>query len=333
MNNGHLMETTAVGTRCSRCLRTAAQLMGRSKSCPGKPWYLRYDAPDHLLTRTQLHQSGLRATGPVVGYVVNAWATLVPLFDLAETKPRRGESERQREARLATWEKTREKWCCRECGEIPASIGELRNHWKKPGLCEGCAIAVEEQEHRDRLERDRRAACAWAADLFANPTSWAMLDSETSSLDGVALEVAIIDAAGILLFHSLVNPDGAPIDPRARRIHGLTDEELAAAPRLSEIWPAIVEALGTRTKLIAYNAAFDQARLEQSARRYDLPALPQRWECAMLHYAAYAGDWSETRKAYRWVALGGGHRAEEDCRAALQHLHWMAEDAEQEAAS
>jgi DNA polymerase III epsilon subunit-like protein len=33
--------------------------------------------------------------------------------------------------------------------------------------------------------------------------------------------------------------------------------------------------------LVAYNAAFDQARLEQSARRYDLPLLPQKWECAM----------------------------------------------------
>ena len=128
------------------------------------------------------------------------------------------------------------------------------------------------------------------------------------------------------MFHSLVNPDGARIDPKARRIHGLTDEELAAAPFLSEIWPAIVEALGTRTRLIAYNAAFDQARLEQSARRYNLPALPQWWECAMLAYAAYCGNWSEQKKGYRWVALEGGHRAEGDCRAALDRLRWMAED-------
>lgn len=186
------------------------------------------------------------------------------------TTPRRGESERQREARLTTWEKTREKWRCIECGEIPASLGDLRNHWEKPGICAGCAIAVEEQEHRDRLAQDRRAACAWAADLFADPTSWTLIDTETSSLNGIVLEVAIIDAAGSLLFQSLVNPEGAPIDPRARHIHKLTDEELAAAPRLSEIWPAIVEALGTRTWLIAYNAALDQARLEQTARRYHL---------------------------------------------------------------
>lgn len=106
-----------------------------------------------------------------------------------------------------------------------------------------------------------------------------LVDTETSSLTGVVLEVAVVDAAGALLFHSLVNPDGTPISREARAIHGLTDDELAAAPRLAEIWPAIVEALATRTRLIAYNAAFDQARLEQSARRYDLPALPQKWEC------------------------------------------------------
>jgi len=116
-------------------------------------------------------------TGTVVSYVVNAYGTLVKLYDVAETAPRRGESERQREARLATWE--------------------------KPGLCEGCAIAVEEQEHRDRLERDRRAACTWAAELFAHPETWAIFDSETSSLDGVILEVAIIDAAGARRRHKL----------------------------------------------------------------------------------------------------------------------------------
>lgn len=46
----------------------------------------------------------------------------------------------------------------------------------------------------------------------------------------------------------------------------------------------------------------------------------------MLAYAACCGNWSEQRKAYRWVALNGGHRAEEDCRAALQCLRWMAEE-------
>lgn len=83
----HLMETTEAGTRCSRCLRTPAELYRRSKSCPGKPWFLRYSAPKHLQTKSQLHQGGLRATGPVVGYVVNAYSTLVKLYDVAETTP------------------------------------------------------------------------------------------------------------------------------------------------------------------------------------------------------------------------------------------------------
>lgn len=93
--------------------------------------------------------------------------------------------------------------------------------------------------------------------------------------------------------HSLVNPDGVTVSSDARAIHGLSDEELAAAPTLPEIWPKIVEALAGRAILVAYNADFDSARIDQSARRYDLPALTQKWECAMEAYAAFCGDWSD----------------------------------------
>lgn len=40
----------------------------------------------------------------------------------------------------------------------------------------------------------------------------------------------------------------------------------------------------------------------------------------MEAYAAYCGDWSDKRKSYRWVALEGGHRAADDCLAALDRL-------------
>ncbi len=41
----------------------------------------------------------------------------------------------------------------------------------------------------------------------------------------------------------------------------------------------------------------------------------------------YCGDWSDKRKSYRWVALEGGYRAADDCRAALDRLRAMATDA------
>lgn len=74
---------------------------------------------------------------------MTAWGDLVKLYDIQATKPRRGETERQKAARLATWEKTQEKWRCTDCGVAPASIGALTHFWYKPGLCEECKDMID----------------------------------------------------------------------------------------------------------------------------------------------------------------------------------------------
>lgn len=332
MSHGHIMETTAEGLRCSKCLRTATQINRSQRWCPGVPWYVAGAAPNHLYTASQLKTRGLRATGNVAGCVATTYGALVNLYDIGTAKPRRSETERQRAARLATWAKTQEKWRCQHCERTPATIGMLTNYWLMPGLCESCKDQIEWQAKQDvelaKIEHDYSEMAAWAADLFAHPETWALVDTETTSLNGVIVEIAIVDATGTVLFESLVNPDGITVSDGARALHGLTDEELAAAPCLLEIWPQIVEALAGRTKLIAYNAAFDAARIEQSAARYNLSPLTQQWECAMEAYAAFCGNWSEYHKSYRWISLDGGHRAADDCRAALDRLHEMAKVAQ-----
>lgn len=330
MNYDHIMETVGTSLRCSKCLRTSAQINRSRRWCPGVPWYVAGAAPDTLYTVSQLKAKGLRPckNQPRAGVVVTAYHDVVALYDITFAQPRKIESEKQRVARLATWAKTQEKWRCEHCGQIPDSIGDLTNYWIEPGLCEACKGQIQWQADQEadfmRMERDHREVCEWAADLFAHPETWALVDTETTSLNGVIVEIAIVDAAGTVLFESLVNPDGTSISSTARGIHGLTDEELAAAPRLPEIWGQIVEALSGRTKLVAYNAAFDAARIEQSAARYNLPIVTQQWECAMEAYAAFCGNWSEYHGNYRWIPLDGGHRAADDCRAALAHLHEMA---------
>jgi len=331
MSYGHMLERTATGgQRCSRCLRTLGQINHSRRRCPGVPWYAVGSAPDNLCTRLQLKERGLcpGKDQPHVGIIVTAFGDPVRLYDIALARPRRGETEKQRAARLATWEKTREKWKCEDCGAVPASIGALSNYWRRPGLCEDCLelrkLRAQEERLQRKIERDRREVCVWAADLLAHPETWCVIDTETTSLTGVIVELAIVDAAGTVLFESLVNPDGVKVSSTARAIHGLSDEELAAAPILPEIWPRIAEALAGRSVLVAYNAAFDQARLEQSAARYELPALVQKWECAMVAYAAFCGDWSDYHGNYRWIPLDGGHRAADDARAALARLREMA---------
>ena len=176
----------------------------------------------------------------------------------------------------------------------------------------------------DEMARDHRDACQWAHDLMSRK-DWALIDTETSGLRGIVLEFAAIAPDGRELYNGLINPDGERIEESARRVHMISDAKLAAAPRLPEVWPAIHAALAGCTTLIAYNAAFDQARVKQSARRYGLPQLPQKWECAMEWYSQFCGDWNSYHQSYRWQKLpGAGHRAIEDARAALAVIREMA---------
>jgi DNA polymerase III epsilon subunit-like protein len=142
-------------------------------------------------------------------------------------------------------------------------------------------------------------------------------------LDGVVCEIGVIAGDGSILFHSLVNPE-YPVTPAAREIHGISDEELAAAPTLPEIWPSLQDALRGRATLVAYNADFDRERLAQSARRYHLEELRQEWECAMEAYAAFCGNWSDYHGNYTWIPLAGNHRAVGDALAALERVREMA---------
>jgi DNA polymerase III subunit epsilon len=190
---------------------------------------------------------------------------------------------------------------------------------------------MEEDALFAQMEEDRRGICAWAYHLLQR-SDWALIDTETTALDGVVCEIAVIAGDGSMLFHSLVNPE-CPVSDDARDIHGISDEELKASPTLPEIWTQLQQALRARTTLVAYNADFDRARLAQSARRYHLQELEQEWECAMEAYAAFCGNWSDYHGGYTWIPLAGGHRAVGDALAALERVREMAAVYEREYAS
>ena len=172
------------------------------------------------------------------------------------------------------------------------------------------------------IEADRKDAARRAHALLQR-TDFAIIDAETTSLYGVVVEIGVIAPGGSTLFHSLINPE-CPVSEEARTKHGITDEELSVAPRLPGIWEQLREALTGREVLIAYNAAFDSARLAQSAKRYNLPVLEQKWGCAMQLYSQFKGNWSVRHGSYTWVPLNGGHRAIGDCLACLERLKEMA---------
>ncbi|HVU67052.1 MAG TPA: 3'-5' exonuclease [Ktedonobacteraceae bacterium] len=258
------------------------------------------------------------------------------LYDIDQTRPRRQDTSAMQAARAQTWAKTAAKWACEHCGAKPENFGELVHWWIKPGVCEECGEMLKKQAQADRLEakfdRDRKAACKWAHDLMRRQ-DWAIVDTETSGIRGIVLDLAAIAPDGRELFNSLVHADGATIEPGARAVHQITDQELEQAPKLPEIWPAFQRSLEHCTTIVAYNSTFDQARIDQSARRYSLPALAQEWQCAMLEYARYYGDWNSYYGSYCWQKLpGAGHRAIADARATLELIKRMAAEHQEAAA-
>lgn len=179
---------------------------------------------------------------------------------------------------------------------------------------------------RHQHDQDRAGAVAWTRELLYDPDSVAVLDSETTGMDPAAefCELAVVDGNGYVLFDSLVQPD-VPVCAQAREVHGITDEDLADAPKFPELWPEFREAL-TGRQVVAYNAQFDRKVFDHVLKRHNLqPASVPPWQCAMLQYAKYRGEWNEEKGDYRWPKLeGGDHTALGDARATLGVMREMA---------
>ena len=115
-----------------------------------------------------------------------------------------------------------------------------------------------------------------------------------------------------------------PIPPEATAIHGLTAAAVAGAPPFPDLYPRLRQVLRGRT-ILTYNTAFDSRILAGVLARHALGRWRCQWACAMLQWAAYVGDWSETHGAYVWHPLPGAtHSAAGDCQAVVRLLHRMA---------
>jgi DNA polymerase III epsilon subunit-like protein len=175
--------------------------------------------------------------------------------------------------------------------------------------------------HREniRIDTEAGAAMRWARAML-EPGAAVILDTETTDLYGPVCELAVIDTSGQVLLDTLVNP-GCPIELEAFHVHGISDQDVADAPRWTEVLPRLLEVTAGR-QILAYNADYDMCVVVGDSRRYGLaPAHldePQRWGCLMRARS----DWSRTR---RRLALGGSHCALGDAHAALDCLRTMTE--------
>lgn len=248
--------------------------------------------PEGWHTKTQLNRMGLKPTGAPVGEVYSgrAWRML---YDIKETKEKRKPSEKQ----LAALEKARVK---REEYEEQRRRAEYEN------------------QVNAHLERQRVVGMNTFGAWFER--DFVILDTETTSLDGEIIDIAIIDREGKVLFNSLVKPKTS-VTPGAYNVHRISDDMLATAPTWPEIYPKIKEMLKDRLVLI-YNDEFDIERIWTTCTLWDLePPFQLQTRCVMRDYAYYWGS--------RWVSLAEAsgdwveHRALGDCFSTLKVVKAM----------
>lgn len=135
------------------------------------------------------------------------------------------------------------------------------------------------------------------------------LDTETTGLShdhDELVELALIDDDGATLIDTLLRPERLTSWPEAERIHGISPGMVASAPTLAEITPALV-AHCTGARLVVYNASYDLGFL---------PAITTciaEYQCAMLAFARWHGEWNAYRGSYRWQRLETAARTVEHC--------------------
>jgi DNA polymerase-3 subunit epsilon len=181
-----------------------------------------------------------------------------------------------------------------------------------------------------RKPKDQRASIKWARKVFSNKHKYIILDTETTGLtnDDEIIQLAIIDMDGNSLFNELIKPsNNESISKKALRIHGISMLKLKDSPTFKEI----AKTLRSITKgkiLIAYNAAFDSrvyAQSYQFSGGFNPWGMKRKWECAMLEYARFTGEWNEYHNDYKWQKLAGGdHSAIGDSLATLELIRAMA---------
>ena len=150
----------------------------------------------------------------------------------------------------------------------------------------------------------RESARLWAAEL-GQRADVAFLDTETTGLrrDDEVVEIAVVDGLGQTLIDTLVRPRKR-IPAEVIRIHGITNEMVAAAPSWAELLPELTALLERLQVIVVYNAPFDARMIDQSCLAHRLPPLRPSWHCAMRRYAEFAGVWNDRRGGYRWHSLG-----------------------------
>ncbi len=114
--------------------------------------------------------------------------------------------------------------------------------------------------------------------LIANKA--VVIDTETTDLDGVAIQIAVVSCdTKEVLYSSLIATD-EPISQGAYEVHGISENDLIGAPDAATVCAAVMEVCKGRD-VVAFNADFDAG----ICRRTFGEAFQASWTCAMYSIA------------------------------------------------
>jgi len=133
-------------------------------------------------------------------------------------------------------------------------------------------------------------------------------------------------------FQTLVNP-GVPLPPFITVLTGITESMLIPAPKIDEVFPQLLEFLGSEaeTVLVAHNAPFDIGFLKAAAIKTDF-SWPEYIvvDTVSIARAALGRDEVQdcklaTLAEFFGASIEPNHRALDDARATVDVLHGILE--------
>lgn len=182
--------------------------------------------------------------------------------------------------------------------------------------------------------RDKTSVQTWARQLFELPNFY-VIDTETSGIgkSDEVVQIGVIDKHGDVILDTLLKPT-KPLSQKVISIHGITNEQLATAPQLADLYTTLSIKLAG-IPLIAYNMDFDWRLLQQTFAIHKLPIFRSgKRHCAMKSYAKYCGV--RSKYGYKWhklsmaasyenIQVKDAHTALGDVRMTLALLQKIAE--------
>ena len=151
------------------------------------------------------------------------------------------------------------------------------------------------------------------------------LDTETTGLNGPAVELAVINQDGQGWSTLISQP--VPIEDGAFQVHGISMDECRRNGRTPvQVGRWLAQTLVAGDTVVCHNVGFDRPRVEALYATAGIPMPAVTWDCTLLRARAAIPGRPGHKLADLAVRFGfkaGGHRAMGDamaCRELYQHL-------------